>query len=384
MYYKKMIAILLFMVVGGLVGCKAEEKEVVHTFAEEPQKEVNMHQSNLDVVVPKAYNNVEGLFVEPESTISVIGRSGEKEYWAAVQEGALQAVEDLNASLGYEGKEELQLDYKTPSEESDVDEQVNLLDESLDRYPLAVGISIVDAASCSVQFELAAENDIPVVAFDSGSNYEDISAMVTTDYAKASSFAGEQLCKSMGEKGDIVLLLHEEDTLSSLACKDGFLLEIEKHPDVRVLNTYHLNEFEELRQIIANSSEEEEEVPEADLSAISDQEVIAYILEQNPTAKGFFSSSGRITTLLTDALNEAEYTDVSVVGYGGEKRHREQILSGQIKGLIIENPYGIGYATVVAACRAATGMGNEAEIDTGFFYLNSLNMDQESIQKILY
>ena len=43
-----------------------------------------------------------------------------------------------------------------------MDEQVNILDEELARYPVAVGISVVDATACEVQFDLAAENDIPV------------------------------------------------------------------------------------------------------------------------------------------------------------------------------------------------------------------------------
>lgn len=46
---------------------------------------------------------------------------------------------------------------------------MNLLDEELDRYPVAVGISIVDLQACQVQFDLATDSEIPVVTFDSGS-----------------------------------------------------------------------------------------------------------------------------------------------------------------------------------------------------------------------
>ena len=36
-------------------------------------------------------------------------------------------------------------------------DRINILDEELARYPIAVGISVVDATACEVQFDLAAE-----------------------------------------------------------------------------------------------------------------------------------------------------------------------------------------------------------------------------------
>ena len=59
-----------------------------------------------------------------------------------------------------------------PSHEGDVDEQINILDEELDRYPIAVGIAVIDKTACEVQFDLAMENSIPIVEFDSPSDYQ--------------------------------------------------------------------------------------------------------------------------------------------------------------------------------------------------------------------
>ncbi len=66
----------------------------------------------------------------------------------------------------------MKVTYSGPAEADDVDEQVSILDEELDRYPVALGIAIADTQACEVQFDLAAESDIPVVAFDSGSDYQ--------------------------------------------------------------------------------------------------------------------------------------------------------------------------------------------------------------------
>ena len=61
------------------------------TFSHETREE-NEHQSNLDVLQPSAYGNVQGLDLEKGSSISIIGRGSSSAYWKAVQEGAKQAV----------------------------------------------------------------------------------------------------------------------------------------------------------------------------------------------------------------------------------------------------------------------------------------------------
>lgn len=74
------------------------------TFSHETREE-NEHQSNLDVLQPSAYGNVQGLNLEKGSSISIIGRGSSSAYWKAVQEGAKQAVADINTNLGYKGND---------------------------------------------------------------------------------------------------------------------------------------------------------------------------------------------------------------------------------------------------------------------------------------
>ena len=57
---------------------------------------------------------------------------------------------------------------------------------------------------------------------------------------------------------------------------------------------------------------------------------------------------------------------------------------GKIDGLIVQNPYGIGYATVVACARAVLGQGNEATVNTGYTWVTKDNMNKDSIKKMLY
>ena len=48
------------------------------------------------------------------------------------------------------------------------------------------------------------------------------------------------------------------------------------------------------------------------------------------------------------------------------------------------NPFGMGYATVVAAARASLNMGNEAVVNTGYTWVTKKNLKTDEVQKILY
>ena len=62
----------------------------------------------------------------------------------------------------------------------------------------------------------------------------------------------------------------------------------------------------------------------------------------------------------------------------------EALEDGKVEGLIVQNPYGMGYATVVAAARSALNMANEANIDTGYAWVTQDNMEETAIKNMLY
>jgi len=115
-----------------------------------------------------------------------------------------------------------------PETENDVDDQVNILDEELARYPVAVGIAAVDSGACEVQFDLAAENGIPIVAFDSGTDYQNIVSMIDTDNTTAAATAASKLCNSIGESGQILVIAHDSKSTSSEKREQGFIQEVGK------------------------------------------------------------------------------------------------------------------------------------------------------------
>ena len=286
--------------------------------------------------------------------------------------------------------------YNGPSEAENVDEQVNILDEELARYPVAIAIAIADAKACEVQFDLAAENSIPVVAFDSGSDYKGLMAMVSTNNEKAAAEAAQHLAETVEAGGKIVLVSHDSKSKTATVREQAFAETMKsQYPDTPVAGIYHLDE---MKKVISNEVnkgayrfDEEEpsgtELPEGEKikeEDITRENIIDYILKKHPDVKGCYATNGEAVVSVVEGLKRLGMEGVQVVGYDADEAEVEALREGKIAGLVVQNPFGMGYASVIAASRAALGMANEAYIDTGYLWVTKENLDSKEVQKMLY
>lgn len=448
------IALIMLYMIMCICGCSSgadtnreNEPAETDTESEEKRKEKKekTYQKKLDMIEPSAYDNVMGLKLKKGTSISVIGKAEDVPYWDEVKRGAEQAVKDINENLGYEGKDQVKMTYSAPATPDDVDEQVNILDEELARYPEAVAIAIVDVKSCEVQFDLAAESDIPVVAFDSGSDYQGLMASVSTDNRTSAQEAAQRLAGLMDEKGEVILFIQDSKSQSANDRENAFKEEIaDKYPEISVVETYHMDQMSVMQERIAaerngkpwNEGEGQEAGPggeaepalpeqgqpgiseageaeqgqseageaeqgqteageteqgqsggedqeEVTADMISEEDVMDYILEKHPDAKGIYATNGDAVQLALETL-ERNGRKAHVVGYDANANELEALKKGKIDALVLQNPFGMGYAAVIASARAALSMGNEAVVDTGYTWLTKKNLEDENIQKLLY
>ena len=396
------------------------------------KKKEKAYQKKLDMITPSAYDNVMGLDLEKGTTLSVIGKAKDVPYWDEVKKGAEQAVEDMNKNLGYEGKARIKLTYSAPAAADNVDEQVNILDEELARYPEAMAIAIADTKACEVQFDLAAESDIPVVAFDSGSDYQGLMASVSTDNKASAREAAQRLADLMDEKGEVILFVHDSKSESAMDRESSFKEEMENnYPEIAVAEVYHLDQLAVMQERVAaerngipwqegsedgtaeqegsedgtaepeggeNGAAEPEgsestdvrpeqpedpEHEEVTADMISEEDVMDYIMEKHPDAAGIYATNGEAGRP-APGTGERKEREKHIIWFYGGKKEIKGLEEGRIDALILQNPFGMGYAAVIASARAALSMGNEAIVDTGYTWITKKNLKEEHIQKLLY
>lgn len=422
------------------------------------KKKEKEYQKKLDMIKLSAYDNVMGLNLEKGTSLSIIGKAEGVSYWDEVSRGAKQAVKDINKNLGYEGKDQVEVTYSAPSTPDNVDEQVNILDEELARYPAALGIAIADTKACEVQFDLAAESDIPIVAFDSGSDYQGLMAVVSTNNREAAREAAQRLAESVDEKGEVFLFIHDSKSESAMSREQAFRETLEAdYPEVTIAEVYYMDQLSGMQESVAaemngeqtgeepkgdgqddgqsgenagnnegteealNSGgngggkpeqeernggdgkpeqeennggdgkpEQEErnggdsaegEVVQAD--TLSEEDVLDYLFEKHPEVKGIYATNGDAVKRAA-AAKERNESDASIIGFDADREVLDALEEGKVEALVLQNPFGMGYAAIVASARAALSMGNEAVVDTGYIWLTKKNLADEEVRKLLY
>ena len=225
--------------------------------------------------------------------------------------------------------------------------------------------------------------------------------MIDTDNTTAAATAASKLCNSIGESGQVLVIAHDSKSTSSEEREQGFVREVEKNdPGVTIAQIWHLDDLDSItKEINTDSSEEtaketaddvqkaEEETADTRDTQTAQEDAIKYLLEKHPDVKGIFTTNETAADLVVnvlDSMNKTEEERIKVISFDGGSDQMKLLEDGKIDGLIVQNPYGIGYATVVACARAVLGQGNEATVNAGYTWVTKDNMSKESIKKMLY
>jgi ribose transport system substrate-binding protein len=386
---KKIISVVAALLSVSLcfTACGDNSKKEQNKPATNTNTEKDAVQSKLDVLKPTAYSSVDGLALQPGSYVSIIGRFAGDSYWKEVEAGAKKAIADLNSALGYKGDDKIKLTYSAPETRDDVNEQVNILDEELARYPIAIGIAAIDTTACTIQFDLASENGIPIITFDSGSDYQNVGSHIATDNLAATKTAAAQLAYAIEEAGEVAVFVQDSISMTAKQRLQGFMDTIStEFPNISVVNVYHMDQLDSVRQTIVaekNAALAEGQEPLV-AENLTQEDVVTYILEKYPNLKGIYATNLDATQLVAGVLKKAERTDLKFVGFDGGEEQMKLLKDGTLNGLIVQNPFAMGYATVVAAARVSLGLGNESVVDSGYTWVTTENMDTKEIKKMLY
>jgi len=306
------------------------------------------------------YTSLEELTPEAGSRIAVVLKSTRDEFWTTVRDGIEDAVKALNEKMGYTGEDQITVSFDGPTDDSDVEKQIDLIDTVLSENPTILCIAAIDRQSCEAQLEMAAENDIPVVMLDSGVESGPISALCATDNYAAGTEAAKKMAEAIGDEGQIAVMTHTESTQTSQDREKGFTDEISKnHPNIEIVNISHEND-------------------DFTMEKMADAVFTLY-----PEVEGYFCTNEDASGAVLDALDAAG-KEITVIGFDSGEQQQNAVKNGTELGFFAQNPYGMGYAAVIAGVRADQNLEVDTFINTSYQWIDSSNLENEEYSNYLY
>ncbi|GAA2273059.1 ABC transporter substrate-binding protein [Glycomyces scopariae] len=285
--------------------------------------------------------------------VALVSKGFQHQFWQAVQEGAEQAAEEFGVEITFEG----------PESESEVAQQIDMLQTALDRNPDAIGFAALDSQASAPLMTEAESRGVPVIAFDSGVDSDVPVTTASTDNLAAAALAAERMVELIGGAGKVALVVHDQTSVTGVDRRDGFTKYIEENaPDVEIVDV----------QYGAGDQLESTNIATA-------------IIEGNPDLAGIYGANEGSAIGVVNAVQELDRVgEIVVIGFDSGQAQMDAIRGGVMAGAITQNPVGIGYETVKAAAAAINGEDLPETIDTGFYWYDATNIDDAEIQAVLY
>ena len=284
--------------------------------------------------------------------IPLISKGFQHQFWQAVKSGAEKAAEEFSVEVTFEG----------PDSEAQVDRQIDMLAAALAKTPDAIGFAALDSQAAIPLLRKANEAGIPVVAFDSGVASDIPVTTATTDNIAAAALAADKMAEFIGGEGQVAVIAHDQTSSTGVNRRDGFVNRMEEaYPDIEVV-TIQYGAGDQLQST----------------------EIAKSILTANPDLKGIFGTNEGSAIGVVNGVRESGAEDIVIIGFDSGAAQKEAVRSGLMAGAITQNPIGIGYETVKAAVMAIKGESVPEIIDTGFYYYDASNIDDEEIAAVLY
>jgi ribose transport system substrate-binding protein len=289
-----------------------------------------------------------------ELDIALVSKVFQHQFWQAVKTGAEEKAEELGVSMTFDG----------PASETEVDNQLQMLQAALERQPDAIGYAALDPEACVPLLDQAKQADIPVVEFDAGCDSDVPVTICQTDSMAAGALAAEHLAELIGGKGKVGIVGHSQINSTGVERRDGFVEKIEAdYPDIEIVDIQY-----------------------GDGDHIKSADIAKAMLASTPDMAALYGTNEGSAIGIVNAVNELgmQPGELTVVGFDSGQAQIDAIKSGIMAGAITQDPMEIGRCTIESAVAAVNGDDLEEIQDTGSFWYDETNVDSDEIKPKLY
>ena len=293
---------------------------------------------------------------QTKPTISVIAKDTTSPYWQAVLAGARKAGQDLGVNVIELGAQS----------ESDVSGQISILAKAVASNPAAIVIAPAEFAALGKPIDEAAKK-VKIIGIESAADTKAMTSLLATDNVNAGRVAADALAvaitkSSADTEGDVVMIASMPGVPSLDQRAKGFKEVVTakyKALDItaeKVADGKPATVFGIMNDLIANTGD----------------------------LRGVFVSDPITAQAVSQAVVEKKTNDkINIVGVGSDEKLVKFLQDDVIAGLVVEDPFRMGYDGVKTALAASKGEQVSANIDTGATLVTKANMSSARSQELL-
>ena len=364
-------------------------------FAAEEKEDAATEKSADSTAAEDPTAQFDGLKANEAYEFPMMVKSFQSTYWDAAQEGMKKASEELGVTYKAQG----------PNSESDIADQVNMINTAIASNPVGLGLAACDTSSVTDALKTCAEKGIPVVTFDTGiadAPEGSVVCEVCTDNAQAGAVAAENMYNSIKDvvkdaDGQVIIgEVNQDATAQNIQQRGtGFinkmieLLQADGKTVAVSGNEFYVNAAEgadadakdaDVVIQVAVPAQTTVELCSTEAQAILSQEnCIAVFGSNQVSAEGVLAANANLNVLGSDPANG----DVVGVGFDAGSIIKAAVKDGTFIGAVTQSPLMMGYYAIYALTAAANGQELQ-DVPTDGYWYDATNMEDEDIAPNLY
>jgi len=293
-------------------------------------------------------------------TIAVIPKGTTHEFWKSIHAGSLKAARELSSP-----DSEVEVIWKGPLREDDREQQIQVVEGFSSQGVSGIVLAPLDNRALVRPVTEAKRAGVPTVIIDSALESDDIVSFVATDNRKGGMLAAERMGELLGGKGKVLLLRYQEGSASTQDREDGFVETIKaKYPGIQLISS---------DQYAGPTRDTAKRASENLLNRFADE--IQGIFTPNES-----STAGMLLAL--QGIGKAG--KVTFLGFDTSETFTEAMRNKQLHGIVVQNPFNMGYLGVKTMVEHLLGKGVEKRIDTGVTLVTPDNMNAAETQALLH
>lgn len=278
---------------------------------------------------------------EDRQTIALVPKAMDSEFWLAVRDGARAAIE---------GRDDVVLSVLAPDREINVDQQVSILEDQIQRGAKVLVVAPAGSAQVVPVLQAAVDRGIPVVLVDTDAPLPGKASYVGTDNRAGGTLAARYIIEQVGT-GKVALIHGVPGNQSQDDRAAGFSEAIAAAPALQVVARQPANSERSLGLTVMEN-----------------------ILTAHPDIRAVFATNDQMALGAVEAIAaRRQTTPIVVVGFDATAEAVQAIIDGRMSASIAQRPTEMGRRGIEAALALMEGRQVEPRIDTGTELITSAN-----------